>query len=215
MPTAGTNECVHNVYTPKQTASTEQTSSDAQQPSTGGKRIDYVLYRGGQEATSVRAVYSLPFPHELSTGDAARRPISYSDHEAVLARFSVQVERRSDPVRQVVDTVTDRSQLDRLRNDLSDCIYLCDETLKLLRSHRTFYLSAAAAVFVVLVTVMDASAPYGFGWLFIALRVALSGAVLFALGMATLWNWSETNAVLGGRLAMQIALRASAADWAM
>lgn len=195
LPAAGTNECAYNAYT----------ATAAAQLLPAGKRIDYVLYRASPDVLHVE--YALPFPRQLkASGDGPA--ISYSDHEAVLVRF-----RLSDDDQQTVSRWTDDAKavdvFDRLRNDLSDCIHLCDETLKLLRTHRTFYVAAAMAAIVVLVSVMDAGAPYGCRWLFIWLRVALSGALLFVVFMATLWNRMEANAVLGGRAAMQIALQAT------
>lgn len=199
-PGTGTNECAHNAYT----------STAAAQKLPAGKRIDYVLYNGGGGGATrqhaVDVVYTLPLVRQLAAGDG--RTISFSDHEAVLAQFRVHdapaPAQRADGANNAADG---RQLFERLRNDLSDCIHLCDETLKLLHAHRTFYLAAAAAAIVVLATIMDASAPYGCRWLFVGMRVALSGVVLFALFMATLWNRMEANAVLGGRTAMQIALQ--------
>lgn len=211
----GTNECQHNAYT----------SATARKLLPTGKRIDYVMYRSGVGVDVQQAKYSLPFPQQLEIADADKRKraatISLSDHEAVLVKFRVQQQQRRDSgtaestgddlARIGKDHGHDdpKALLGRLLNNLSDCIYLCDETLKLLRSHRTFYLSAAVAFGLVLVSIMDATAPYGFQWLFIGSRVALSGLVLFALFMGTLWNWMEANAVLGGRSAMQIVLKAA------
>lgn len=65
----------------------------------------------------------------------------------------------------------------------------------------------ALTVFVILFAIMDIVAPYGLKWLFIVVRLLLSGIILFFCGMATLWNAMETNAIVSGKLAMEILLQ--------
>lgn len=203
LAAVGTNECAHNAYT----------ADAAKRSQPAGKRIDFLLYRGGHAGRIIGVEYSLPFPRELMAAGRAQ-PISYSDHEAVMAKFELSSEAKHATADAFDADRVDgrRGSMERLRNDLHDCIHLCDETLKMLHTHRTFYVAVAVATAIVLATVMDASVPYGCRWLFVGVRVALSGGVLFALFMATLWNRMEVNAVFGGRSAMGIALRAAVGD---
>lgn len=178
-----TNECPNNSYTSHQLPH--------------GKRIDYILFRAGPQANARVTDYSLPFPQSVSKLQA----ISYSDHEAVQARIIVEEKQSASHRADLPNNV------DQLNNDLNDCIHVCDESMKTVRSHRSFYWAAAAVAFVVLALLMDAVAPAGLKWLFIGLRVLISGWFLFNVAMATLWNSMEHNATLSGKLAMEIALR--------
>ena len=65
---------------------------------TGGKRIDYILYRAGAKAgVSVRTQSCvLPLSHRIPSSLSARlgrgREVSYSDHEAVLAVLNLETD---------------------------------------------------------------------------------------------------------------------------
>lgn len=188
-----TNECPKNSYTTKESSSA----------SPYGKRIDYILYRAGANAIAKVIDYSLPFPSIVSE----KHPISYSDHEAVKARITVDLnvnEASSTERRCPTDSIIKSTE--QLNNDLNDCIHVCDESFKTVRAHRMFYWTAAAVAIVLLAILMDAVAPNGLKWLFIVFRVLISGWFLFNVAMATLWNSMEHNAALSGRLAMEIAL---------
>lgn len=183
-----TNECPQNTYTTNQ----------SRLASPYGKRIDYILYRAGRNAIANVIDYSLPFPPLVSE----QFPISYSDHEAVKARITIEIKNTK-----LATTDSLRNSVEQLNNDLNDCIYVCDESIKAVRSHRMFYWTAAAVALVLLAILMDAVAPNGLKWMFIGLRVIISGWFLFNVAMATLWNSMEHNAALSGRLDMEIALQ--------
>lgn len=185
-----TNECPKNSYTSKQSLAV----------SPYGKRIDYILYRAGPNAHAQAVDYSLPFPSVVSE----KHPISYSDHEAVNARITIDINATFTEKRCPSDG--NQNSAEQLNNDLNDCIHVCDESMKTVRSHRMFYWTAAAVAFVLQAILMDAVAPNGLKWLFIAFRVLISGWFLFNVAMATLWNSMEHNAALSGRLSMEIAL---------
>lgn len=181
-----TNECPKNSYT----------SNQSRLLAPNGKRIDYILYRAGPSATVQVTDFSLPFPQIVSE----KHPISYSDHEAVNARISIELNAS-------VYQAEPQKSLEQLNNDLNDCIHVCDESIKSLESHRMFYWTAAVVAFILQAILMDAVAPNGLKWLFILFRVLISGWFLFNIAMATLWNSMEQNAALSGLLSMKIALR--------
>ena len=76
----------------------ENKSNEASRHFTGGKRIDYILYKaGGQTELSVRTQSCvLPLHHRIPASLPARlgrgREVSYSDHEALHAVIRLETE---------------------------------------------------------------------------------------------------------------------------
>ena len=74
------------------------TSYNSYSDTTGGKRIDYILYQAGGQAGLTARTQScvLPLPHRIPASLSARlgrgREVSYSDHEALHAVIRLETE---------------------------------------------------------------------------------------------------------------------------
>lgn len=195
MTEIGTNECKHNSYTADETKKTLP----------NGKRIDYILYRGGSKYETKVVEYKLPLP-EFIPGHR----LSYSDHEAVFSKILI-----TDPSDSDIDRTCRRSDNPKeseWQKTLQDCINVCDDSLKRLKSHKRFYFFMAFTVFVVLLFTFDIYPSYGWKTMYLVLKVLLSGLTLFFVFMATLWNSIEYNGVYSGKLAMEMALQSIALE---
>lgn len=148
--------------------------------------------------------YKLPLSHHIPD-----HPVSYSDHEAVSSRIQVTIPQN---VEQTTSNLPAANGGNGLANALTEAIDICQDNLDKLRSHKTIYFTLALTVMMTLCYLIDMVPPYGFKTMFTVLRVIVSGLVLFFVFMATLWNSIETNGVLSGKLAMEIALRNIAND---
>lgn len=187
----GTNECGHNTYTTK--------NMREQQPI--GKRIDYILYRGGVGYHADVAEFALPLPHNVP-----EQTFSYSDHEAVYSRISIR--------KVASDGVDCRDNGHSLGIDYADTlregIEVCESILRRLRSDKNVYFIMALLLIIPLFYIIDVYPPFGWGLLFLLAKVIFSGIVIFFVFMATMWNSIERNGILSTKLAMETARTAMA-----
>lgn len=181
--TTGTNECVKNTYTPKELI----------EKLPNGKRIDFILYRAGRNFDGTVVEYNQPFP-ELVPGEK----FSYSDHEAVLSKIVVKPKS---------DKKLDFCSRTNCAVALQESIDTCNESLKLLESHRRSYLAMALGIVIILFSMIDILPPYGLKTLYLVLKVLLSGLIIFFVFMATLWNGMEKHGNLAGKISMELSLR--------
>lgn len=183
-----TNECAHNTYT----------ATSTKQSLPKGKRIDYILYRSGT-MTDVKVLdYALPLPEFIPN-----HKLSYSDHEGVSAKLLI-----TDRIKGNDSTCA--SPLQKVNVDyestLREAISVCEEILKRLRSDRRIYFIMAFTMFVVLLYMIDLNPGYGWKTIFLIVKVLFSGAALFFIFMATMWNSIERNGILSSKLSMETAL---------
>lgn len=125
-------------------------------------------------------------------------PFSYSDHEAVAVTLSLA---RSDFPHCQID-------YERSGSVLMDSIQVCENALVQLRHTRTAYWFLAGLLFVLLTIVITSiEAAPGYVVLLRIMLAVLTFFLSFAVVMALLWNRIETNAVVAGKLGMEINLK--------
>lgn len=180
--TTGTNECVKNTYTPK----------ELNEKLPDGKRIDFIMYRAGRDFNGSVKEYKHPFP-ELVPGEK----FSYSDHEAVLSKIIVQPK---------IHKTLDLCSKTNCAIALQESIDTCNDSLKLLESHRRSYLVMALGIVIILFSMIDILPPYGLKTLYLVLKILLSGLIIFFVFMATLWNGMEKHGILAGKISMELSL---------
>lgn len=141
--------------------------------------------------------YKLPLS-KLIPGHA----ISYSDHEAVNAKINVNLSSSSEACSEI-----DHCDAYELSMNLKECIKECDEKLRRLETQKLIYYIMAMGSFMLLLFVIDVlTPPYGFQLLYTSFKIFLSILITFFMVMATFWNAIESNGILAGKLAMDIAL---------
>ncbi|XP_030372724.1 putative neutral sphingomyelinase [Scaptodrosophila lebanonensis] len=89
---------------------------------------------------------------------------------------------------------------------LHEALTLCDASLLQLNTDRILYYSAATFLFVLLVLLIEFSAPVGFRTIYLLLKFIVFGVILFCIFMASIWNYMERNGVLQGKKSMEVML---------
>lgn len=181
----GTNECEKNTYTP----------SELCKKLPNGKRIDFIMYRAGRDYDGFVKEHKHPFP-ELVPGEK----FSYSDHEAVLSKIVIESKKQ--------ETIKYSSNTNCAAGGLEESIKTCNESLKLLESHRRSYLLMALGIVIILFSMIDILPPYGLKTLYLVFKILLSGLIIFFVFMATLWNSMEKHGILAGKMSMELSLKA-------
>lgn len=207
----GTNECPYNSYT----ALSEKLNGEGN----GGKRIDYILFRGGFKYEVQVEEYELPLPNHVPGTSH-----SYSDHEAVAT--TLRITKRNQMVNPSTAYSVCRAATGALEDlekeaaaeeglevkseqnvrTIREAIVVCDQSLMKLASSRTVYLTLAMIVLCMLFQFIDMKAYYGLSSIYLIFKVLLCGLVMYFLFMATIWNKLERNGILSGKLAMQTSL---------
>ncbi|XP_035915889.1 putative neutral sphingomyelinase isoform X1 [Anopheles stephensi] len=203
----GTNECHTNSYTDPTAAK--------QQPN--GKRIDYVMYRIGDNFEGRLLEHRLPLP-----GRVPGQSFSYSDHEAVYAKLILKKSSSTSTIQNLIACNSSKEEsCDRLSREesqrdavlaLRESVAICNESLKQLESHRRSYTLMAIGVIIVLINLLELQAPYGLKIAFLVLKFLLCAVIIFFVVMATIWNVMEKHGILAGKLSMEIALRGYSLD---
>lgn len=152
----------------------------------------------------------LPFPNKIRDHN-----LSLSDHEAVLARIKLirkHVYASDTTISGSIEAQScddfephSSSYTESVKN-LKESIALCNSSLQTLMSHRNHYTMMAIGVIVILINIVEVQAPFGFQYAYLLLKFLLCGLALFFVFMASLWNVSERNGIMSGKLAMEIAL---------
>ncbi|XP_034656692.1 putative neutral sphingomyelinase [Drosophila subobscura] len=89
---------------------------------------------------------------------------------------------------------------------LQEALALCDASLLQLNTDRILYYSAATFLFVLLVLLVEFTAPVGMRTIFLLLKFIVFGVILFCVFMASIWNYMERNGVMQGKKSMEIML---------
>lgn len=187
---SGTHEYVYNTYT----------SGEISSKKPEGIRIDYVLFRENQEIDCVVDTYELPWLEKIPDPNLN---VSFSDHEAVHASFTIQ-KRHSTQI--VHSAAAEKTFINDNIKNLKECIATCNKSLKQLESHRRSYTLMAIGLGVILINIVEIDPAYGFKTAYMILKFLLCGLTLFFVFMATLWNIMEKHGVLAGKLSMEMAL---------
>jgi sphingomyelin phosphodiesterase 2 len=181
----GTNEIADNSYS----------CPTAAKQAPKGKRIDYIFYRGCGNFSSHCEQYTLPFPKRVPT-----QAFSFSDHEGVYARLSASLSAGPEQCENRKEITADSIL------SLQESIQICQASLAQLNSHRNSYYLLAIGMLFLLWNIIEVQPPYGLHIAHLVLKFAFCGIALFFMFMGTIWNAMEKNAVLAGRLAMEISL---------
>lgn len=184
----GTHENSYNTY------ASEEVS--AKKPD--GIRIDYILYREHRDIECKVDEYELPLTDTIPDLN-----ISYSDHEAIHSQISIS---KKHSTQSLVEAPADRTVIQDNMKNLKECIATCNNSLKMLDSHRRSYTMMAIGLGVLLINIVEIDPAYGFKTAYMILKFLLVGLTLFFVFMATLWNIMEKHGILAGKLAMEIAL---------
>lgn len=176
-----TNEALNNSYT----------ASSAIQKQIPGKRIDYILFSGVTLSVQVKH-YSLPLP-----GRVPDRNFSYSDHEAVTATLSIDS----------TNSHCKTQDNDKLKCILGETIEVCEDAMKRLSYSKQVYwfISAVCLLILILTSAMDP--PFGRHVLFLIFKILITCLFCFTAVMGTLWNQIELNALIAGKMSMEINLK--------
>uniref|UniRef100_U5EWI2 sphingomyelin phosphodiesterase n=1 Tax=Corethrella appendiculata TaxID=1370023 RepID=U5EWI2_9DIPT len=204
----GTNECAKNSYTEEKAA----------QKLPLGKRIDYIMYRFGNNYDGKILEYRLPLADRIPAQN-----ISYSDHEAVYSKIIMKrTSSKMNDLHNLISSCSNGNNKNEYSSDinskeyhnnleniaaLKESIAICNESLKQLESHKRHYALMAIAIIVVLLNMLEISAPYGLKTACIILKFSLCAFTIFLIFMATIWNVMEKHGILAGKLSMEISLR--------
>ncbi|XP_018327472.1 putative neutral sphingomyelinase [Agrilus planipennis] len=183
LKTDGTNECCQNSYTSKALLKTKKP----------GKRIDYILFACHKRLEIVSVQYSQPLPNRIPENF-----VSYSDHEAVCASLKIVEGEKLH-------------YIPYQRNDkeitLMESIKICDSSLNKLKLQKRFYWFSSMLLLCVVITTIATHPPFGLTITFHICRVILTILLCFTVAMASLWCRIEENAILAGKLAMEVGLK--------
>ncbi|KAF5277596.1 hypothetical protein FQA39_LY06089 [Lamprigera yunnana] len=159
-----------------------------------GKRIDYILYNCGSNTSVVMKNYSRPLSSKVPGSD-----YNYSDHEAIIATLKLSKHEGSN----------NKFDVSKRESVLSECIEVCNDALQTLVNHKRLYWFLTAVLFLTLMTTFSMDNLFGKAILVHMARIILTFVLGFTFIMATAWNMIETNAMIAGKLAMQICLKQS------
>lgn len=133
--------------------------------------------------------YALPLPERVPD-----QTFSYSDHEAVSATLKIEKCETCGPC----------LDKDSLKMILNESINICDVALHRLVIQKRVYWSFSLILIGLLITTIVTNPPFGYSIIYHILRVVLTGVFCFTIIMASLWNRIERNAVLAGKLTMEV-----------
>ncbi|CAH2002450.1 unnamed protein product [Acanthoscelides obtectus] len=154
-----------------------------------GKRIDYIMYHPGSKLKVVLQDYRLPLPDRVQGKD-----FSYSDHEAVEATIALSEKK----VETTEIDIVERQYI------FKDCLVILNNALDRLKTHKTIYLLFAVVLMALLIMSLVFETPYGYIVLFNIVRAIVSILIFICLLMALIWNSIERNAILAGKLAIEV-----------
>lgn len=183
---SGTHEYAYNTYS----------SGELSTKKPEGIRIDYILFREHRNVECEIEEYELPLMDKIPDLN-----ISYSDHEAVHARINIKRSKFAQS-----EVASNHSMIQENIKNLKECITTCNNSLKMLESHRRSYTMMAIGLGVLLINIVEIDPAYGFKTAYMILKFLLCGLTLFFVFMATLWNIMEKHGILAGKLSMEIAL---------
>lgn len=177
----GTNESSRNSYSDKKLY--------VKKPA--GNRIDYVMYkcRPGIEVQCLK--YQFPLPERVP-----KQNFSYSDHEAL--QVSLRVIRTSNASE--VAAVNKEEYMKALKESRA----VCDAALGRLNQDKRSYWIHSAAFFVTLLCTIGLEAPLSCFKTYNIIRVVVTILLCFTIFMATIWNRMEVNAILTGKLGIEV-----------
>ncbi|XP_069678320.1 putative neutral sphingomyelinase isoform X3 [Periplaneta americana] len=176
----GTNESIRNSYTDKKLGLDKP----------DGKRIDYILYKARPGLMVNCLKYQFPLPDKVP-----EETFSFSDHEAV------QVTLRATMSEVIGDTGLDKHEYVEALNESRA---ICNAALAKLNQDKRSYWIYSAALFLTLLCTIGSDAPYGWFKAINIIRIIVTILLCFTVFMASIWNRTEVNAILTGKLGIGV-----------
>nr|CAH7749118.1 unnamed protein product [Callosobruchus chinensis] len=156
-----------------------------------GMRIDYIMYHPGSKLKVVLQDYRIPLPDRVQD-----RSFSYSDHEAIEATIAISEKKVEGSEVDIVER----------QSIYKDCLVILNHALDRLKTHKTIYLLFAIILTALLIMSLVFETPQGYIVLFNIGRAFMSILIFVCLLLALIWNNMERNAILAGKLAIEVSL---------
>lgn len=179
-----------------ETPANSYTASESLQACPNGKRIDFVMCSSRKGLQIETVDVNIPLPPRIPNC-----PFSYSDHEAVCAKFRIlETQTVSNNKNWSKETST---------SSLKEALQVCDAALRNISNDRRNYW-VAFGIFIVLL----AALPFTYdGSRIVHYTLAITHLLLtlvavFCLIMATVWNRIERHGILAGKLAIVTRMKA-------
>ena len=162
-----------------------------------GKRIDYIMCSSRKDLRIETVDVNIPLPTRVP-----HRLHSYSDHEAVCAKFRIVSALES------ASTANEKENKEPCIESLKEALQVCDTALKTLSYDKRKYWLLFGVVIVLL-----AALPFSHdGSLLVHYVLTISELFLtlfavFSLIMGTIWNRIERHSILAGKLGITTRLQ--------
>jgi sphingomyelin phosphodiesterase 2 len=179
-----------------ETPANSYTASESLRACPNGKRIDFVMCSSRKGLQIETIDVNIPLPPRIPN-----YPFSYSDHEAVCAKFRI-LETQSVSTNQ-------KWSKDTSISSLKEALQVCDAALRNIANDRRNYW-LAFGIFVVLL----AALPFTYDgsrivhYTLTVTHLLLTLVAVFCLIMATVWNRIERHGILAGKLAIVTRIQA-------
>ncbi|KDR07562.1 hypothetical protein L798_02952, partial [Zootermopsis nevadensis] len=198
----GTNESVRNSYTYKRLC--------VEKPA--GSRIDYVMYKSRPGIVVQCLQYQFPLPEQVP-----EQNFSYSDHEAL--QVSLRIVKTSNGNYFIFNTLFVEScwvlillflfedatvNKTEYVEALKECGAVCDAALTRLNQDKRSYWIYSAALFLTLLCTTGSEAPFSCFKTYDIIRIIVTVLLCFTIFMASIWNRMEVNAILAGKLGIEV-----------
>ena len=179
-----------------ETPANSYTATESLRVCPNGKRIDYVMCSARKGLRIETVDVSIPLPSRVP--DCS---FSFSDHEAVCAKFRVlETESMANRVQKAKESSIET---------LNEALQVCDAALKNLSNDRRNYWLTFGVL-----TVLLAALPFTYDGSLVVhytmnvVHLLLTLLAVFCLIMATVWNRIERHGILAGQLGISIRLKA-------
>lgn len=128
------------------------------------------------------------------------RPFSYSDHEAVCAKFRIL--EGSPP-----DAAQSHNQEEYIQT-LEEALEVCGSAMKALALNKRKYFFIFGVIAILLASLpLSNESSLILHYLLVTARLALTLIAVYCLIMATVWNRIEKHGILAGQLGIEFRLK--------
>lgn len=159
-----------------------------------GERLDFIFYHPGSRMQVEVKDYGHPLPDRVPN-----QSFSYSDHEAVASTLLITKQKN----------ISSFNNSEEKKCVLEDCVGILNKALHMLKfQHRIFYYISAVVLLAMLILSCTFDSSVGRSVIFNILRIIVVILFTYCLLMATIWNRIEKHAILAGKLAIELSLKA-------
>jgi len=182
------------------------TTTQEKEECPNGKRIDYILYTAGPNVQARVMDCQLPLPNRIPMSLSPGQPVSYSDHEAVAARFSLsqQPDGRDSGVHYTRQKSANTAQR---KESVEAAVHLINKAIAAVAVDQLIY----GGLLVLALLVLGSSfTEYFFTdsvWtqlLTFLVRFISSLVAMYSFLMAVIFNRKERNALLGAKATLEL-----------